>query len=218
MHSIKLGATALITTAAFLGLAILGEGGIKPFFGHRPLVGLFVVTAVLTIAFLFTSGNLNPGKREDRSNRWVLWVFGVLAVLLAWLPAYMDRNDIWTMGGNGIRWLGVALYAVGGVLRLWPVFVLGNRFSGLVAIQHEHQLVTSGIYSVIRHPSYLGMLVIVFGWGLAFRSAVGLILAALTGIPVIARIKSEEALLLKEFGIEYENYRRNTFRLLPGIY
>ena len=58
----------------------------------------------------------------------------------------------WILDGDAIRWLGVALFAAGGMLRLWPVFVLGYRFSGLVAIQAGHRLVTTGI---IRHPSYL---------------------------------------------------------------
>jgi len=39
------------------------------------------------------------------------------------------------MDGDAVRWLGVALFALGGAIRLWPVFVLGDRFSGLVAIQ-----------------------------------------------------------------------------------
>ena len=55
-------------------------------------------------------------------------------------------------------------------MRIWPVFVLGHRFSGLVAIQPGHKLVTSGVYGVIRHPSYLGLLVNSLGWALAFRS------------------------------------------------
>ena len=55
-----------------------------------------------------------------------------------------DRLDFLTFGGEGVRWIGVALYAVGGVLRLAPVFVLGRRFSGLVAIQPDHRLVTTG--------------------------------------------------------------------------
>jgi len=38
------------------------------------------------------------------------------------------------MDGDAVRWLGVALFALGGAIRLWPVFVLGDRFSGLVAI------------------------------------------------------------------------------------
>ena len=54
-------------------------------------------------------------------------------------------------------------------MRLWPVFVLGSRFSGLVAIQSGHTPETHGIYSLVRNPSYLGMIINMLGWGLAFR-------------------------------------------------
>jgi protein-S-isoprenylcysteine O-methyltransferase Ste14 len=87
-------------------------------------------------------------------------------------------------------------------LRLWPVFVLGRRFSGLVAIQPGHALVTGGVYGVIRHPSYLGLLVNALGWGLAFRSGVGVLLTALMAVPVLARIRAEERPLRTQFGAE----------------
>ncbi len=148
----------------------------------------------------------------------MLIAFGVLGLLGAWLPAYTDRKEFWTLDGEAIRWVGVALFVVGGALRLWPVFVLGHRFSGLVAIQPGHTLVTAGIYRVIRHPSYLGLLVNSLGWALAFRSGVGVILTALTIVPVVARIRAEETLLLSEFGDEYDAYRSRTSRLLPGVY
>ena len=87
------------------------------------------------------------------------------------------------------------MYAGGGALRLWPVFVLGRRFSGLVAIQPGHTLVTDGLYSRIRNPSYLGLLILSLGWALAFRSGAGVLLAALNIPPLIARMNSEERLL-----------------------
>jgi protein-S-isoprenylcysteine O-methyltransferase Ste14 len=96
--------------------------------------------------------------------------------------------------------------------------VLGHRFSGLVAIQPGHTLVTSGIYRIIRHPSYLGLLIGTLGWGLAFRSGVGLLLTALIIPPLIARIRAEERLLRTEFGAEYDAYRARTSRLIPGLY
>ena len=111
-----------------------------------------------------------------------------------------------------------ALFAVGGALRLWPVFVLGRRFSGLVAIQPGHTLVTSGVYGVIRHPSYLGLLVNALGWALAFRSGVGVLLTALLVPPLLVRIHAEERLLRDQFGSEYEAYCRRTWRLIPGLY
>jgi protein-S-isoprenylcysteine O-methyltransferase Ste14 len=134
------------------------------------------------------------------------------------VPAYTDRTDVWTLDGDAIRWLGVVLFAAGGALRIWPVFVLGRRFSGLVAIQSGHTLVTSGVYGVIRHPSYLGLLVNSLGWALAFRSGVGVLLTALTIPPLVARLRAEERLLSAQFGDAYDAYRSRTSRLLPGIY
>lgn len=103
-------------------------------------------------------------------------------------------------------------------MRIWPVFVLGSRFSGLVAIQPGHTLVTGGAYSIIRHPSYLGLLVNALGWALAFRSGVGVLLMAPLIPPLLARIRAEEVLLYSEFGAEYDAYRRRTWRLIPGIF
>src|SRR5215471_429070 len=183
----------VLGACAYTGLAILGWGGFRPFFSHPALTALAAVLFALSILSFFAGGNLNAGVREDRGNRWVIPVFGVIGFLNAYLPAYTDRKDLWTIDSDAIRWLGVALFAAGGALRIWPVFVLGDRFSGLVAIQPGHDLVTSGIYSVIRHPSYLGLILVLLGWGLAFRSGVGLLLTAALILPLLARIRSEEA-------------------------
>jgi protein-S-isoprenylcysteine O-methyltransferase Ste14 len=202
----------------FLGLAILGWGGFEAFFANPARIALVVVTAAMAVAGLLSSANLSTGEREDRSNRWIIGALGLLGLLAAWLPAYTDRKEFWVLDGDAVRWLGVALYAGGGVLRLWPVFILGRRFSGLVAIQPGHALVTDGLYSRIRNPSYLGLLVLALGWALAFRSGVGVLLAVLNIPPLVARMNSEERLLHAQFGQEYEAYRARTWRLLPGLY
>ncbi len=207
----------IMATLAYLGLAVLGWGGFAAFFSHRALIALAIAIFVMSGAGLLSGGSLSPGVREDRSNRWVLAVFGLIGLLAAYLPAYTDRKEFWTIDGNSIRWLGVVLFAAGGVLRMWPVFVLGRRFSGLVAIQPGHKLVTSGIYGVLRHPSYLGLIVNSLGWALAFRSGVGLLLTALIIPPLIARIRAEEALLHSEFGAEYDAYCARTPRLIPSL-
>jgi protein-S-isoprenylcysteine O-methyltransferase Ste14 len=214
----RLAALTTVSLAGFLGLAIAGAGGPNRFFSHSPLIAVTAVTIALGFAALFTEGNLGAGVKEDRSNRWVIAALGVLSVIDAWAPAYTDRIDFLTFGGEGVRWVGFLLYSIGGVLRLAPVFVLGRRFSGLVAIQPEHRLATDGLYSVIRHPSYLGLLVSVFGWACAFRSGVGVAIAVLMLIVMLARIDAEERLLSETFGREYDAYRARTWRLVPYIY
>jgi protein-S-isoprenylcysteine O-methyltransferase Ste14 len=60
--------------------------------------------------------------------------------------------------------------------------------------------------------------VLSLGWGLAFRSGVGVILAVLTLPVVLARIDAEERLLSETFGAEYDAYRARTWRLIPYVY
>jgi protein-S-isoprenylcysteine O-methyltransferase Ste14 len=208
----------VVGTAAYLGLAVLGWGGLTAFFSHPALIALATAVFVMSGASLFAGGNLSPGVREDRGNRWVIVVFALIGLLDAYLPAYTDRKEFWTIDGDTIRWLGVVLFAAGGALRIWPVFVLGRWFSGLVAIQPGHTLVTGGIYGVIRNPSYLGLLINSLGWSLAFRSGVGVLLTALTIPPIVARIRAEERLLRTQFGDEYDAYCARTSRLVPGLY
>ncbi len=202
----------------YLGLAILGRGGPGEFFGHPALVTLTLVTLALCVTAAFAGGSLSRGVREDRSNRWIIWAVVALGLGDAFLPAWTDRLDILTLDGDTLRWLGVVLYAGGGGLRLWPVFILGHRFSGLVAIQPGHTLMTTGLYSVIRHPSYLGLLVNTLGWGLAFRSGVGVLVTVLMVPPLLARIRAEERLLLSEFGADYLAYQARTWRLIPRVF
>ena len=81
-----------------------------------------------------------------------------------------------------------------------------------------HTLVTDGIFGVVRNPSYLGMLILTFGWALAFRSSVGVLLAVLLIPPLVARIRAEEGLLRTQFGDEYKTYLSRTSRLISGVY
>ena len=218
MPTPRLAFISMVGTVAYLGLAVLGWGGFAAFFSHPALIAVAIATLMMSGIARFSSANLSSGEREDRANRWVLPVFAVIGLLAGYLPAYTDRREFWTLDGDTVRWLGVVFFVAGGALRIWPVFVLGRRFSGLVAIQPGHTLVTTGVYGVIRHPSYLGLLVNSLGWALAFRSGVGVLLTALVIPPLVARIRAEEKLLRTQFGREYDAYCVRTSRLIPGIY
>lgn len=214
----KVFALSFVVGAVQFGLAIVAFGGWSVFFSHRALVVMTGLTVAMMLVASFSSGNLSPGEQEDRSNRWVLAAFSLIALASAVVPAYTDRIGVWTIDGETTRWVGVILYGLGGVLRLWPVFVLGSRFSGLVAIQPGHKLETHGIYGWIRNPSYLGLFMNMLGWGLVFRGWSGVVLAVLLLIPLVERIRAEERLLRAHFGVEYDAYVARTWRLVPGIY
>jgi protein-S-isoprenylcysteine O-methyltransferase Ste14 len=208
----------VVSGGLYFGVAILAYGGLGDFFSQPALLALVVISLLMFVVAYFAGGNVSRGVREDRDNRWVLTAFVLITLLLAWVPAYTDRREIWAIDGETTRWIGLVIFTIGGVFRLWPVFVLGNRFSGLVAIQPGHTLVTTGIYGVIRHPSYLGLILNTLGWALAFRSGAGVLLTVIIMIPLIARIRSEERLLRSQFGDEYAAFCAHTSRLIPGVY
>ena len=215
---LKVAGIGVVTTLLYLWLAVRGSGGLAAFFRHPARTGVAVASVVMASAAFCSDANLSSGEREDRSNRWILLPLLTIGLLSGFLPAYTERKGWWILDGNTVRWLGFSLYVSGGALRIAPVFVLGRRFSGLVAIQPEHELVTDGIYGRVRHPSYLGLLIMGLGWALTFRSGAGVVLAGLVIPPLLARIRSEEALLRSQFGEEYDSYCRRTSRLIPGIY
>ena len=72
----------VIVSCVYAGLAVLGWGGFRPFFSHAALTALVMVLFALSVVSFFAGGNLSPGVREARSNRWVIAVFGVIGFLL----------------------------------------------------------------------------------------------------------------------------------------
>ena len=218
MNGVKILITAVVSIVLQFGLAIAGWGGWNAFFAHPAFWALIAVTVALTAMAIPSGGGISKGQREDRGNRWVLGAFTMIALLIAYFSAYTDRMGFWTLDGESIRWVGVAVCFVGGLLRIIPVYVLRNRFSGLVAIQPGHTLQTTGIYGLIRNPSYLGLMISGLGWVLTFRSGVGVLLVAAILVPLVARIRAEERLLREHFGAEYDAYCTHTWRLVPGVY
>lgn len=204
----------------YTALSVWAWGSWSGFFSDPARAALIVVLFALVITAAFSnSSGIGSGVREDRSNRWIFVPLTVIGLQLIWLPPYLDRRNEWVWGGEVIRWIGLALSLAGGVLRIAPVFQLGRRFSGVVAIQEGHTLKTDGLYQVIRHPSYLGLLMSSFGWPLVFRCLVpGLIITAALVPPLIARMNSEEKLLSEQFGDGYAEYKKRTWRLIPRVY
>ncbi len=210
---------ALAFAALAVSLSAWAWGDWRGLFGHPARAGLIIVRGGCMVAALFSgAGGMSSGKREDTRNRWVLLPLTLLWLAMIWLPPYCDPRNLWTLDGDAVRYAGLGLFLLGGVLRVGAVYSLAHRFSGLVAIQEDHQLMTGGLYKMIRHPGYLGMLLLFLGNALVFRSGLGLVITLLLLVPLIARVDAEEALLASEFGNQYSAYRERTWRLVPFVY
>ena len=202
-----------------LGLTILAWGDWASFFAHPARTWLVIGSFLLLIVAWFSgSSGISGGEKHSSASKIILYAFGVVILVLVLVPPYCDRRNILVIDGDAVRYFGLFLFFAGSILRLAAVFVLGRRFSGLVAIQPNHKLKTDGLYRYIRHPSYSGLIASMIGYVLIFRSVIGLLLNILLFLFSVSRMNDEEKFLEAHFGEQYRNYRLRTRRLVPFLY
>jgi protein-S-isoprenylcysteine O-methyltransferase Ste14 len=199
------------TTVAYLIVPVVAWGSPIEFLGHPARAGLYLVGIVATLSFFFSGVNFSSLRSDDVVARRVLAILSLVALAICYFPTYADRREIAVWDGDLVRYLGLAVYAIGCVLRIGPMFALKKRFGAPWVDQSDHYLVTTGFYRYIRHPSYLGQLLIVVGWFLVFRCWIGAVLCCVAVPFGIPQIRKEEAKLLAEFGESYRAYQKRTW-------
>jgi len=205
-----------------IALILMIQGWGDPFglLSHPARAGLLAVVALSVLVLLFVPFELFPeGDKEIRRQRWATYyALGVVGGLCWFLP-HADRWGwlVWPESA-ALRYAGLACATVGSGLRVAGMAQLGGLFSGFVAVQKEHHLVTRGCYRWVRHPIYTGSLLAFAGGFLVFRSKVVVLALPLYLVGTLWRVADEERLLAEAFGEEYARYCAHTWRLLPFIY
>lgn len=178
----------------------------------------YVWTASEIYIAVATRTRRSGGQVRDRGSMLILWVTIVGSITAAEFVRKMTPFSIHS-GFLDLRLVAVLLMVAGLAIR-WTAFIsLGKAFSANVAIRDTQSLYRSGIYSVVRHPSYLGLLIIFLAVALAERNwlSAAIVLIFPTAA-LLYRIHVEEAALRHAFGAQYADYSRTTKRLIPGIY
>lgn len=115
--------------------------------------------------------------------------------------------------------IGNFVLLCGGILMIWSRILLGPYGTPKIVIKDHHQLITKGIYRYIRHPLYLGYILLLFGYSFAFSSFFSSCIIILIVLPLTkSRMDLEEKLLIANLGEKYSNYIKHTNRLIPKIY
>jgi protein-S-isoprenylcysteine O-methyltransferase Ste14 len=167
---------------------------------------------------LFTTTRESRGKIQDRGTQIILWVVIIASFkadewMRGFLPIDMPGSYSW------LRPAALSILILGLGIRATAIAMLGRAFSANVAMRTGQRLQRSGLYGLVRHPSYLGLELILLACALHARTwacfAVVLIPPTLA---LLYRIQVEETALRLAFGDEYEDYSRSTKRLIPGVY
>ena len=120
--------------------------------------------------------------------------------------------------GTNVLAIAIVLFVTSAVLNEWSRIVLGKQWSGSARIIQDHKLIREGPYSLCRHPMYFANLLMMFSGIFVMRSGIMFVLFTLNFFILIYRMRVEEEELIREFGKEYESYKKDVKGLIPLIY
>ncbi len=171
----------------------------------------------------FLLGLLRPAKAgarspADRNSTRVLWILIPVSMFFGFQMQFSLPEAGWGYQ-PWINMLGIATMAVGLALRWYSIIYLGRFFTVNVEIAEDHQLIDSGPYRRLRHPSYTGALMAFLGLALCTQNWASLaimVVGPMAGF--LYRIHVEELALAGAFGERYRQYMQRTSRLIPGVY
>lgn len=182
-----------------------------------------LATAIYAVTFvaeklLLRGRRVRTSHDLDKSSLAVFDITGVLSIPAGIVLGFTEigRMSAWRFP---VALAGVVLMLAGTILRRAAIRTLRQYFTVNVTVLDGQRIVKDGLYKYMRHPSYTGLLLRYFGFGLAFANwlSLALIFLPLAGA-VCYRIFVEEAALRRAFGGEYASYAAGTKRLIPKVF
>ena len=156
----------------------------------------------------------SQSANKDKGSYRIVMVASYAALIIAFT---FRSHEIGIISGN-LQYIGLIMLTAGILLREWSIWVLGKYFTVRVQVRDNAKLVTEGPYKYIRHPSYTGGFLTFAGIPLAIGTWAGALVAVIVSMFAYQyRIRIEEEALQEAFGSEYEEYKKRTWKLLPGL-
>jgi protein-S-isoprenylcysteine O-methyltransferase Ste14 len=154
---------------------------------------------------------------SDKSSLW--WLYSLITVGYA-LSFSIGSTKI----GRIYYWntffaIGMSLVVIGLMIRIHSILTLKQFFTYSVIKVQNQKIIETGLYKFLRHPGYLGQLIIFLGISTSISNWLSIIVMM---IPVtlgyLYRINIEERFMFEQLGEDYLNYQKRTKRLIPMIY
>ncbi len=156
-------------------------------------------------------------KSGDKGSIWLLTISISMGYWLSFIIAATKTGRIYHW--NTFFAIGSFLAIIGLIIRVTSILQLKQQFTYTVTKIENHELIEAGLYKIIRHPGYLGQLIIFLGISTCLSNWISILLMI---IPVLLgylnRINVEEKFMVNQMGQKYLDYKTRTKKLIPMIY
>jgi protein-S-isoprenylcysteine O-methyltransferase len=179
----------------------------------------FLIGAWLLLEVVLRNGDeARSWRAEDADRSSTRLIVGTYVVAFVG-PFLLDASGFGAISTNSVvAWVGVVVGAAGLAVRIWSMRALGGDYTRSLRTRREQTIIDRGPYRVIRHPGYLGSILVWAGSRLAVNWLTAVITAALLIVVYCYRISAEERMLEEHFGEAYLSYETRTWRLVPLLW
>jgi protein-S-isoprenylcysteine O-methyltransferase Ste14 len=183
---------------------------------YKNLVIMVAIFAVWATQPPISKKETLDNKNRDKFSVLLIIIMSVLSVAVSVIDWAYFRN---AHNNLFLSVIGLIIIATGIMFRIWAIRTLGKHFTPTVQVKEDYQLITSGPYSVVRHPSYLGAMWAMVGTSVFLNSIIGIIISfGCMFYAYYIRIDTEERALSELFGKKYSEYQKKVKKLIPFIW
>jgi protein-S-isoprenylcysteine O-methyltransferase Ste14 len=160
--------------------------------------------------------NAGPGAEKEKSQKVIQFIATIAFITVIVFPA-IDHRFNWSAAASYVVAAGDALVALG-FLIVFAVFKENTYTSAIIEVDTGQKVVSTGPYAIVRHPMYIGALIMFLGIPLALGSWWGLLATIPITLVMVWRLLEEERFLVKRLP-GYSEYRNKVrYRLIPLIW
>jgi len=183
---------------------------------YNIFVSLFTLSEVILLA-LKRSKKAEVKSRNDSRSLLFLWVTIIICFTIGYTIARTSIGT--TVDSLKFDISGVSIIIIGFIIRWVAIIQLADMFTVDVAISSKHILKTDGLYKIVRHPSYLGLMLIITGLALLLNNVLSCIIIIIPFFFVLNyRISVEEKAIIREFENQYTQYKLRVKKIIPLLY
>jgi len=216
--------TTSVLSFALFALALFWPAGTVNYWQAWVFLGLFVMLSVIYTVYVGLTNpavlrrRMNAGPQHETRPVQKVVIAGVMLAFAALLVvSALDHRFEWSSVPVPVVVIGNVLVAVG--LGLAMLVVVQNNYAAAnITVETDQAVVSTGLYGLVRHPMYLGSLVMLIGVPLALGSFWALLIDVLYVVLFAVRILDEERALTEELTGYREYTEKVHSRLVPGVW
>jgi len=173
------------------------------------------------LLWLFYWRKVKPVVRQESFASKLLHNIPLILAALLLLPEQCPipiLNQRFMQPTSTTFWVGALITFAGLVFSIWARFVLGRNWSSTVTVKKDHELITRGPYSLVRHPIYTGILMAFVGSAIARSEWRGPVAAILAFLGLWQKLRTEERFMREQFADRYLSYCKRVRALIPFFF